>query len=484
MTRATALIAIVFVLGLGNPASAQQLLDSAARPAPARQPEVIPDQYIVELHRGASVDAVARAHGVTPLRRYTIINGFVAHMPRALASRLAGDPDVRLVSPDVVVRAFGKPAGSPGKGKGGGGGGGGGTTCPSDSPDALVPQDIPTGVARIGAPAAWNALPVPRTGSDVKVVVIDTGIDYCHPDLRDNYKGGINLLDSTQSPRDDNGHGTHVSGIIAARQNDIGVVGVAPDASLYAVKMLDASGSGALSGIVDGLDWAVKNGMRVANLSLGAADFWCLLGLCGIGSECTAIGNAVKAGVVVVVAAGNSADEALGYTPANCQDSLTVSAFADSNGASGGGGPTMRGGAEEDDTFARSFSNYSDYVWDQNGDGVFSLVDHPVVDIMGPGVEIRSTLPTYSVTLTTSYGLPLNYGVLSGTSMATPHVAGAAALYIGAHSGASADDVRKALVTDGECPAGGTTGGGPICSSAWKYDPDTVWEPLVRAGGL
>jgi subtilisin family serine protease len=186
--------------------------------------------------------------------------------------------------------------------------------------------------------------------------------------------------------------------------------------------------------------------------------------------------------MVVVVAAGNAADEALFYTPANCQDSLTVTAFADSDGASEGIGPTMRGGAELDDTFAQSFSNHSVYYWDMDGSGTFTIADHPVVDIMAPGVEILSTMPTYDVTLTTTYGK--NYGVLSGTSMATPHVAGAAALYIGAHLGATADAVRQALVTKGECPGGGYTAGGPVCASPWLDDPDGVWEPLLRASGL
>ena len=477
------LIGLLLVSGFTSiPSAAQQLVSPAGASGPRSwAPEIIPDRYIVELHPGTSVDAVARAHGVPPLARFGIINGFLAHMSQAAAAALAHDPRVRRVSPDVVVHAFAKPSSPPGKGKGGGGSGGGGGTpsCPTPPPGPT--EKIPTGVSRIGAPAAWGG---GHKGDGVKVAVIDTGIDFCHPDLAGNYVEGINYIDNTQPPKDDNGHGTHVSGIIAAQQNDTGVVGVAPNAKLLAAKVLDASGSGSLSTIINALDWAVQKGARVANLSLGASDFWCAFGLCGAGSECTAISNAVASGMVVVVAAGNAADEALSYTPANCQDSLTVTAFADSDGASGGIGPTMRGGAELDDTFAQSFSNHSVYYWDMDGSGTFTIADHPVVDIMAPGVEILSTMPTYDVTLTTTYGISKNYGVLSGTSMATPHVAGAAALYIGANMGATADAVRQALVTKGECPGGGYTAGGPVCASPWLDDPDGVWEPLLRASGL
>jgi subtilisin family serine protease len=464
MRRGLALFWMLAMSGLSIlPASAQQIVPpGAAAGPPSRVPQIIPDQYIVELHPGESVDAVAQGHGVGVLRRFGIINGFVAQMPHGVVTALSRDPRVLRVGPDLVVQAFAKPSSPPGKGKPGSGGGGGGTTtCPA--PPAPTAEQIPSGVARIGAPSAWSR---GDTGTGVRVAVIDTGIDLCHPDLAPNYLDGINYIDSTQPPKDDNGHGTHVSGIIAAQDNDTGVVGIAPNAKILAAKVLDASGSGSLSTVITALDWAVQKGARVANLSLAAADFWCTLGICGAGSECTAISNAVASGVVVVVAAGNSSDEALYYTPANCRDSLTVTAIDDS-----------------DDTFA-SFSNHSVYYWDVDGDGKFTIADHPVVDIMAPGVNILSTMPTYDVTLTTTYGISKNYGVLSGTSMATPHVAGAAALYIGSHSTATSDEVRRALVTQGECPGGGTTLGGPVCASGWLADPDGVWEPLVQASGL
>ena len=463
MRRGPALLCLCFAFGFAvSPAIAQPPMSSRG-PASvqSRDLEIIPDQYIVELHPGASVDAVARGHGAAPAARFRVINGFVARMSHAAAAALSHDPRVRRVSPDVVVRAYAKPPSPPGKNKNSGSSGGGDTTASCPTPILLTPEEVPAGVARVGAPDAWtNGI----TRSEVKVAVIDTGIDFCHPDLAPNYVEGINYLNSGQPPKDDNGHGTHVAGIIAAAKNDSGVIGVAPQAKLLAAKVLDATGAGSLSTIISALDWAVQKGARVVNLSLGAGDFWCTFGLCGAGSECTAISNAVAKGVVVVVAAGNAADETLFYTPANCQDSLTVSALDAST-----------------DQFA-SFSNHSVYYWDIDGDTAFSIADHPVVDIVAPGVDVHSTMPTYDATLTASYGK--NYGRLSGTSMAAPHVAGAAALYLSGNSTATADQVRRALVTRGECSGSSDPAGEVVCGSGWAFDPDGVWEPLLDASGL
>ena len=460
-------------------ADAQPAASVGSRPLP----QIIPGQFIVELHPGESQDALIRAHGLVTSQRWQLVNAFVAHMPEAAANQLRADARVKRVAPDVVITAFPKP---PGGGGGKGGGKPGGSVPPGPCPDPTAAKSVaaivPTGVQRIGATAAPTG-----DATGVNVAIIDTGIDDCHPDLR--VLGGTNIVDSTKSPRDDNGHGTHVAGIVGALANGYGVVGVAPGAALWAVKVLDASGSGALSNIVGALDWAARNHMQVANLSLGAQDLWCaLFGLCGEGTECTAISNAVARGITVVVAAGNSADEALFYTPANCRDSLTVSAFVDLDGAVGGSGSvTINGQTEFDDTFAQSFSNHSEFIWDVNGDGTIGVGDHPVIDFMAPGVSIVSTLPTYTVTLTTQYGLPLNYGSLSGTSMATPHVAGAVTRYLAAHPGTSPDSVRQALLQIGECPGSTTpvTFGGLLCSTQWPDDPDPdPSEPLVHVLGF
>jgi len=189
----------------------------------------------------------------------------------------------------------------------------------------------------------------------------------------------------------------------------------------------------------------------------------------------------VVAGVTVVAAAGNSAFEALYFTPANCPDSLTVSAFVDLNGSAGGNGSvTINGVLEYEETFANSFSNYSDFCWDLNGDGQCTDADTLVVNLMALGVKIFSTLPTSPVTLNDPTGADkeLNYDTLTGTSMATPHVAGAAALYLKANPLATPAQVRAALTTGGACPGGGT-GGHITCPAPWPDDFDSAWKPLL-----
>jgi subtilisin len=473
-------IAVLLCLGVigtplrMGPAYAQQLIGPAPSPAPPGALEVIPGQFIVELRPEVERDVFIDKHRLAALHRYTLINGFAARMSQAVADRLAADAQVQAVHPDLVVHAFANGFGRPG---GGGGSGGGDSACPDPSSAKSVPQVVPTGVSRIGASSAWAT----RTGAGVKVAVIDTGIDLCHPDLQ--VKGGVNLL-AKKPPTDDHGHGTHVAGIIGALNNGFGVVGVAPGAALYAVKVLDKTGSGSLSTAIKGLDWAVKNKMQVANLSLGAFDF-----SLGSGPICTAVANAVAAGVTVVVAAGNAAFEALYFTPANCPESFTVSALADTDGLPGGGGDSVSfsGLMEADDTFAESFSNYGNYCWDRDGDRACTDADTFVVSLMAPGVEILSTLPTSPVTLNDPTGADkqLNYDTLTGTSMAAPHVAGAAALYIETKLKLGATptpaQVRVALTTSGVCPNGGT-GGHITCPTRWPDDPDAAWEPLLSVG--
>ncbi|MFQ5895137.1 MAG: S8 family serine peptidase [Nitrospinota bacterium] len=503
----------VLLLALGaSPAGAQELVGPAPLPEPPGEPEVIPGQYIVELKRGVGRDAFINAHRLAAFRRFTLINGFAARMSQRAANRLAADARVRSVSPDLVVHAFPKAAGGkycepwpsckngstdPPPEEGGGG-------CPdlSGDPDfnpASNPEEAPPGVRRIGADSAT------ATGAGVKVAVIDTGIDPCHPDLVANYKGGKNFVDKgNKPPKDGHGHGTHVAGTIAAVNNPFGVVGVARDAHLYAVKVLDKDGSGSLSTVIKGLDWAWKNGMQVANLSLGAFDF-----SLGSGPMCNAVANAVAAGVTVVAAAGNSGMDAIYSTPANCAHSLTVSAFADSNGSPGGGGPGLDWNGdgvvdEDDDTWAWTFSNYSAYCWDFDGDGLCETAYPPdsdslVVNMMASGVVTLSTMPTYDVTLTTDYGKSKNYDTLTGTSMAAPHTAGAAALYLQANPGDTPEQVRVALTTGGACwdgtgnPDKGTDISLPIiCDPPWPDDDLSIFgipltgypEPLLNVRGL
>ncbi len=234
-------------------------------------------------------------------------------------------------------------------------------------------QTIPWGVERIGAPEAWG-----RTkGEDVKVAVIDTGIDKNHPDLKVAGGYSVSALGGKSNDwNDTHGHGTHVAGIIAALDNDIGVVGVAPEVELYAVKVMDESGRGSLSGILEGFQWAIENKIGVINISLTSDKPVPAL------EEC--IRAARAAGILTVVAGGNSGPEedTLRY-PANYEDAIAVVAM-DAN----------------------------DMVADLSSRG-------KGLDLVAPGIEIRST------------GLSGGYENQSGTSMAAAHVTGAVALLLG-----------------------------------------------------
>ena len=230
------------------------------------------------------------------------------------------------------------------------------------------PQTLTWNIDQIDAEISW----VISTGDPVKVGVIDTGIDLKHPDLQANIKGGYNAINPLKSPNDDNGHGTHVAGIIAALNNSIGVVGVGPNIDLYAIKVLNASGSGYLSDVIEGLDWAVTNGMQVVNMSLGTSQ--------DVQSFHDAILNAYDAGITIVAAAGNSGGAVV--FPAAYPEVIAVSATDQNNQIA-------------------SFSSRG-----------------PEVDLAAPGVNIYSTYKGQS------------YTTLSGTSMAAPHVSGAAALII------------------------------------------------------
>ena len=252
------------------------------------------------------------------------------------------------------------------------------TPTPTPTPVQTNTQVVQWGVTRIGAPLAWGT----NTGAGVKVGVIDTGVSTTHPDLAANVAGCVSFISGIPACEDDNGHGSHVSGIIAAVNNSIGVVGVAPDAKIYALKTLDKNGSGYLSDIISAIDWSVANGIQVINMSLGTSS--------DIQSFHDAVTRAYNAGIIEVVAAGNSGPGA-----------NTV--------AYPGAYPEVIGVAATDSTDAVP-------SWSSRG---------PQIDIAAPGVNVYSTYKNGG------------YATLSGTSMATPHVAGAVALRLFTHPGES-----------------------------------------------
>lgn len=255
-----------------------------------------------------------------------------------------------------------------------------------------IQQETPWGVDRIDAELVWNT----NTGKGVNVAILDTGIDYDHPDLASNIAGGINYAGywwrdgSTNKAYwdDKNGHGSHCAGIVAAVNNTIGVVGVAPGASLWAVKVLGDDGYGYISDIIQGLEWCVDNAIDIVSMSFGSVEY-----SQSLDNACYAT---YAAGVLLVGAAGNENGGAVHY-PGACGSVIAVSA-----------------------------TNASNLIADFSSTG-------PEVELAAPGVNIKSTY---------RYGA---YGLGSGTSMACPHVAGAAALVWAAEPSLTPEQVRLRL---------------------------------------
>lgn len=285
------------------------------------------------------------------------LNGLKHKFPEAVISE---DKVLSLVDP--VLDTDAKP-------------GGGGSTPP--------PETVPWGVSAVKADLAWST----SRGSGVKVCVVDTGIDQTHPDLVGNIIGGRNyvfskgVVDSNKWD-DDNGHGSHVAGTIAAVDNTIGPIGVAPDTKLYGVKVLNRQGSGYVSDIADGIYACINAGTQIINLSLGGS---------GDPAEPsvfkTAIDAAISSGIYVVAAAGNSDKDISGYTPSGYAGVIAVSAV--------------------DSSYV--FASWTNFGLQMD-------------DFAAPGVGIFSTWKDGG------------YNTISGTSMAAPHVAGVIALGISARS--------------------------------------------------
>jgi subtilisin len=246
-------------------------------------------------------------------------------------------------------------------------------------------QFIPWGVSHIRAPEVWSR----TTGRRIKIGVIDTGVDYSHPDLQRSVYGGINLIHRHLLPMDDNGHGTHIAGTIAAASQHTGIVGVAPHGAIHAVKAFDYNGTAFVSDIIQGIEWCVRYHMDIINMSFGMKNHSNALE--------SAVRNAVYSGKVVVASSGNNGKMNQMDYPARFPQTIAV-------------GATTR-----NHKIAR-FSNRGQRI-----------------DIYAPGEQIYSTW------------LHGKYNVMSGTSMATSHVSGVIALLLAVKPGLSPRQIKIIL---------------------------------------
>ena len=306
------------------------------------------------------------------LYKYSIVNAIAVEMPAGKIHSLADLTSVSFVDTDATVQTF--------------------------------TQTIPWGINKIGAPSAWSQ----SAGNGIQVAIMDTGIDPQHNDLTQNIDFGISFdkgkISTNQNDwKDQNGHGTHVAGTIAAVNNDFGVVGNAHSTGLYAVRVLDSTGSGFISDVIAGIDWAVKgpdgvigtfDDSDVISMSLGTSS--------DIPVFHEALDNAYAAGIVLVAAAGNSGDG----NP-NTEETHFPAAY-DS---------VIAVGATNSNDIAPSWTNSGGYV-----------------ELVAPGVFIQSTYTGNA------------YAFLSGTSMSTPHVSGTVALMLAANPSLSPDQIRANLI--------------------------------------
>lgn len=324
-------------------------------------------RQIFYLRHGIQVDRYMqdmRRCGVRPLRYLSHLGMIIGEYSTDFASKnLEGHPDVEYTEPDIRVKITEPYLG---------------TSIP------LREKTLPWGVEWIEADKTWAM----TRGRAIRVAVIDTGIYSNHPAIRNNYRGGVNILSPYFSPLDYNGHGTHVAGIIAGRASEFGIVGVAPRTYLYAVKAFNRRGSANLSDLLSAINWCIENKMQVVNMSFGMDKM----------SESLrqAIQIAHRKGIVMVAASGNRALTHIDY-PARYPETIAVTSISKNGKIS-------------------PFSNM--------GKGV---------DIAAPGDKIPSAW--------------LNNGKreMSGTSMAVPHVTGTVALLLYLNRSLNPEQIRYLL---------------------------------------
>jgi subtilisin family serine protease len=382
IVAAIAATAAAAALGVGTTLPAQAA-PAEGRIIGAGTPDAVKDSYIVILKDGSGLQAgsaagksLVKEYGGEVERTYTAaLNGYAAHLSQTEAKRLAADPAVAQVVQDGKVSIHGTQ-----------------TNPPSWGLDRVDQASLPLD----------NSYTYPDTaGSGVNAYIIDTGVRITHQDFGGRASYGYDAVGNDFIAADGNGHGTHVAGTVAGTS-----YGIAKQAHIVAVRVLNNAGSGTITQVVAGIDWVTANAQKpaVANMSLGGSANTALD---------TAVRNSIASGITYAVAAGNSNIDASSQSPARVSEALTV------------GATTI--------TDARaSYSNYG-----------------PILDLFAPGSSITSAWKTNDTSTNT----------ISGTSMATPHVTGAAAIYLAGHPTAGPSTVAGALV-NGATP-GVLSGVGP-----------------------
>ena len=374
--------------------------------------EKIPNDYIVVmkndfLSSAHSLASKAQSEGATVEHIFDhVLSGFAVKVPNSkVLETILQNPNVDYVQPDVKVMAFA--------------------------------QSLPTGINRIDGDLSSTKSGDGSGSVNADIAILDTGIDLNHPDL--NVYRQVTFVPGTSNANDDDGHGTAVAGVAAAKDNSQGVVGVAPGARLWAVKVLDSNGMGSSSDIIEGIDYVTEHSdeIDVVNLSFGAVGRNDALH--------NAIIRSVTAGVTYAAAAGNEGIDASNVFPASYPEVIAVSAIGDTDGKCGGSS-TIATTAGKDDTFA-SFSNFGQ-----------------VVDLAAPGVLVKTTTSGDS------------YMSFSGTSAATAHVSGAVALYNSENPGESPSEILNALKSLGSKQNTQCDGNG---HGYFSGDPDDNAEPLL-----